>query len=128
MAGYPVRVKRLATRETIQLSKIVARAVGPNLRDVDLQHGDATREGLVLIVLTAGDALEDLFVLIRDIVVPVNREDADAVRAAMVNPPLDEFIQICMTIVDQEADDLRQLVGKVRATPPMFLQSFQTGS
>lgn len=129
ISGLPVRVRRFATRELMATVRVLTTGMGAGIANLDL---NGTRDEQLsvlygLLITAIPDAGDEFIQLLGMIVEPVNKTDAVAVQALMLNPPLEVTMDILAVAFMQERDDLSALVGKGRQLFAHLQALYRTG-
>jgi hypothetical protein len=116
IAGMPVRIRRLQTRELLLAIRVLTVGMGAGIASVDLSADkeELTQTVLALLITAIPDAPDELLDLLAALVEPRNKSDKQALGELMGNPPIDVTMDILGAVVAQEKDDLAALVGKAR--------------
>jgi hypothetical protein len=116
IAGMPVRIRRLQTRELLLAIRVLTVGMGAGIAAVDLSADkeELTQTVLALLITAIPDAPDELLDLLAALVEARNKDDRQALGELMGNPPIDVTMDILGAVVAQEKDDLSALVGKAR--------------
>lgn len=116
IAGMPVRIRRLQTRELLLAIRVLTVGMGAGIAAVDLSADkeELTQTVLALLITAIPDAPDELLDLLAALVEARNKSDKQAIADLMGNPPIDVTMDILSAVVTQEKDDLSALVGKAR--------------
>lgn len=116
IAGMPVRIRRLQTRELLLAIRVLTVGMGAGIAAVDLSADkeELTQTVLALLITAIPDAPDELLDLLAALVEPRNKDNRQALGELMGNPPIDVTMDILGAVVAQEKDDLSALVGKAR--------------
>lgn len=123
--GVVCRVRRLQTREILQIVKILTRGLGPGIKDVTIDTDMLEQDVLALLILAVPNAIDEMFDLLTSVVEPVSNYDRAKFLAAMKNPPPETMLDVFEVIALQEKDDLHRLVGKVQAMTSRLKTAYQ---
>ena len=107
-----VTVKRLKAREFLELMSIVVRHVGDPLTRVKGNFEEVAGQLVGYLMLVLPMATDEILHFLRGIVQPVLPEQGAMVSRALANPEPEDLLEIAGAIAEQEADDLKSLVGK----------------
>lgn len=120
--GIKCRVNRLKTREILLLLRVFTRTFGENIGELGINLDDEDDEtasrlaGILIVAIPEG--IEEFIDLFAGLVEPVGKLN-DAQRRELDeelrNPDPDVAVEVIDIIVEQEKDDLKSLLGKVRA-------------
>lgn len=119
--GVHVRVAPLRLRETFTLARVFAAGLGSGILDMDFAWDDTeTLKAQIgaLLMLAIPNAEDHVIVFLRDIVRPVNSDDAGRLRDIMANPYPTDVLDVLDLMLDQEGTNLVSLVGKAQAMAP----------
>ena len=125
LEGINVRVIPLRLRETFTIAKIIGAGLGGGLLDMDVAWDDPeTLRGQIgaLIFIALPAATDEVIVFLRDIVKPVDSDDAGRLRQVMANPYPGDVLDIIDVLLDQEGETIAALVGKARRMAPKINQ------
>jgi hypothetical protein len=116
LAGIPVRIRRLQTRELLLAIRILTTGMGAGLSRVDLTGSkeELTQTLIALLITAVPDAPDELIDLLTAIVEARNKEHKQDLADLMGNPPIDVTIDVITAVAAQEKDDLAALAGKAR--------------
>lgn len=111
-----VRVNRLRTIELLMLLRALSAGVGPALAEVDFTDDTDENVGLMvgLIITGMGEAGPQVMDFLRAVVKPVGKDDKARVSKEMVNPDIEDTLEIVERIVAQEMPDFERLLGKAQ--------------
>lgn len=127
--GIEAQVKRIRTRELVLLVRVITKGVGPNLSRFDMSSKDQATQSAALLIAALPEAIDEVLLFLREIVVAVNPDEATRLTKAMHNPDLDALFDIVAMVIDQEWDDGKRLLGKARALIAAQQQArFPTGN
>lgn len=132
VAGIPVWIRRLQTRELLLAIRAITAGMGVGLTRIDLT-GDLEEQMPViagLLITAIPDAPDEFLGLLRAVTVPRETADAkarDDLAAIMANPPIDVTMDVLLAILVQEKDDLMALVGKARQMLSYVQALYRTG-
>lgn len=115
--GIPATVKRLKSREFLQLIRVLTRGLGENAGMLDLNGDESEVQGklIAMFVMAIPEAHEEFQQFVFGVVEPVSSAQKDELRKALDNPELEVLIDVLTLIAVQEAPDFRSLVGKLKA-------------
>ena len=111
-----VRVNRLRTIELLMLLRALSAGVGPALAEIDFTDDTEENVGLMvgLIITGMGEAGPQVMDFLRAVVKPVGKDDKARVSKEMVNPDIEDTLEIVERIVAQEMPDFERLLGKAQ--------------
>jgi hypothetical protein len=118
VAGIPVTVNRLKTRELLALLKILTSGLGTGLGQVrlDFSDSDTVREQLMgLMLLAMPNAVSETVLFLLTVVQPKDPAERKALNVALDNPDPADLLNVFEAVAVQEADDMVGLGGKAQA-------------
>ena len=112
--GIPVTINRLNLREFLALMKIISVGVGANIQTIDFngEEGEMTGQMIALLMMAVPEAVEETIQFVKVVVKPVDPADAKQLTAKLQNPEVDVFLDVIAKVIEQEAGELRALLGK----------------
>lgn len=115
--GIDCIVRRLKSREFLQLVRVLTTGLGPSISQINLAGDQEELQGQLIgmILMAIPEAADEFGDFVFSIVEPVNRADKNELREKLQNPELDVLIDVLTIVVVQEAPDFQSLVGKVKA-------------
>jgi hypothetical protein len=129
VVGAECRVRRMLTREVLNLLRVLTSGLGGGLMTVRLDLSDAAAAGrdlAALMLLAAPSAQSELLVFIAGMIEPVNAEDRARVMTYLhENPDPLVLMDIFEAVATAEADSLVEIAGKLQAMWSRIAKVFQ---
>lgn len=112
--GIPVEVSRLNLREFLALINIITTGMGNNIQRVDFSapQDELVPQMLGLLVASVPRAADETISFVRVVVKATDKADAPALDAYLRNPDLEVFMDVIAKVIEQEADEMKALMGK----------------
>lgn len=115
--GIPCKIRRLKSREFLQLVRVLTTGLGSSMQDFDLTGDESEVQGkmLALMLMAIPEAHEEFGDFVFSVVDPENKSDSAELRKALDNPEIEVLVDVLTIVAAQEAPDFRSLVGKLKA-------------
>lgn len=113
--GVECRVQRIRTRHLALIMRMMVNAFGDKLDqlNIDTKSETFTQEMLGMMVVVIPEAIDDFAVFLAEVVKPVDGEQAQRIRAIMLDPPPVVLVDVLTAVMEQEQDDIAVIMGKV---------------
>lgn len=124
--GMECKVKPLKTREFFALMGIITTGLGGSaLQDLSAENSEELQGEIIGAVLVALPiSVEPFLTLVKDIVEPVRKEDAQRLRMYLDNPAPEDLLNVIDAVIYNERDNLWSLVGKGKAYLARWQKTF----
>ena len=114
IAEMDVEISRLNLREFLSLMNVITTGMGHNIRNVDFSapQDELIPQMLGLLMMAVPKAADETIDFVRLVVKAKNKTDAAALDLYLRNPDLDVFMDVIAKVIEQEAGELKELMGK----------------
>lgn len=125
--GIPCTVRRLKSREFLQLVRVLTAGLGPAVTQFDLSGDEGELQGkmLAMILMAIPEAADEFGDFVFSIVDPVDKADKNDLREKLKNPEIDVLLDVLTLVTIQEAADFKGLVGKVKAAMKLVQTAYR---
>lgn len=115
--GISCSVRRLKSREFLQLVRVLTTGLGAGMQDIDLSGSEADMQGkmIAMFVMAIPEAHEEFGDFVFSVVDADDKTKNNDLRKALENPEIEVLLDVITIVAAQEAGDFRSLVGKMKA-------------
>lgn len=115
--GIPASVRRLKAKEFFALLRVLTNGMGSGIANVNFsgEEDEVRGQFLGLFLAAVPNASEEFVDFLKIVIEPKDSKQAGDLNKAMANPELETVIDVLTIVAEQEAPDLKALLGKAQA-------------